>query len=104
MNVMPVPSGVRLIAPSDFEEKLVVRLIPCAAASAVTLTVFAIAPVVVLTFDRYRSDVMPKFASASSLFQTFTEQFAFPQKALDAVAVTPAELGNRAPTANPGSV
>jgi hypothetical protein len=38
------------------------------------------------------------------LFQTFTEQFAFPQNALDAVAVTPAEFGKRAPTANPGSV
>ena len=48
-----------------------VRSMPAAAAIDVTLTVLSTAPVVVLTFCRMMSAVMPKFGSTfdSTLFQ-----------------------------------
>src|ERR1700733_250113 len=103
MNVRDVPVREVLIASSDFDEKLVTRLTPAAAASCVTFTVLSTAPVVLLTFCRVISAVMPKFASTRSLFQTFAEQLALVQNALLFVATIPPLLGSGAPAANPGS-
>ena len=46
---------------------------------------------------------MPKLASTLALFQTLPEQLAVVQKALAAVAVTPALFGRGAPMPKPGS-
>ena len=47
MKVSALLFGDRLIASSDFDEKLVVTLIPWAAAAAVTLRLLTRAPLVV---------------------------------------------------------
>src|ERR1700733_1255458 len=112
MKVSPLPSGVKLIASSDFDEKLVARLIPSLAAIWVTFTVLSTAPLVVLTSCRKIAAVMPKFASTVSLFQTLEEQLLSAQKALPAVAFSveppvrfPDALnGSAVPAANPVSV
>src|SRR5277367_3229018 len=91
MKVTEAPSGDKLRASSDFDEKLVTKLMPALAASWVTFTVLLTAPVLEFTLCRMMLPVMPKFASAVSLFHTLLEQLLFEQKTLPVVAFS--EIG-----------